>query len=536
MFDKAIVCYELGIHFNPFCCEAYNNLGVIFKDTDNLERAIECYEYALQINPHFSQTLNNLGVVHTMQGKLDEAYTYIKRSLETNPWYAEAFNNLGVLFRDEGKMAEAIFCYDQCIKLNENSRNATQNRLLALNYCNDDNQRVFKAHLDWGTEFEKIHHPFESYDVSKDPDKPLRIAYLSPDFFTHSVSYFIKGILCNHDQNNFTIYCYSNVVKEDNVTLHLKSCVPKWRNIYGIPSSEAAKMIYDDKIDILVELTGHTAGNRLDVVAKKPAPIQITYLGYPNTTGLKRVDYRLTDSVADPVDTQQPFTEELIRLPHCFLSYMVPEDIPAVSPAPVSETNYITFGSFNNLAKITPQVFFLWYKILRQVPNSRIVMKCKPFVSYAVKQRVLNIFARNGIEGSRVELLPLVQNNLEHLNSYNRIDICLDTWPFTGTTTICESLLMGVPVITLRGHCHSHNMAASILQEVSLSEWIANSEEEYLRIAVEMAKKSEYITNLRAKLRDMFLETSICKCEEFTRQLEDTYRELWQQYLYNNKS
>jgi len=325
-------------------------------------------------------------------------------------------------------------------------------------------------------------------------------------------------------------------VKEDNVTQHLQSFVSTWRNIYGKACKEVAELIHNDQIDILIELTGHTAGNRLDVIAMKPAPIQITYLGYPNTTGLKTVDYFLTDSLVDPPDTIQPFTEKLIRLPNFFLTYMAPPTIPDISPLPASKNGFITFGSFNNLAKIAPQVFSAWCSILRAVPNSRLVMKCKPFASLAVKQRILQQFTQNGIDSSRIDLFPLIQSNFEHLKAYELMDVSLDSWPYAGMTTTFESLLMGVPIVTLKGNCHSHNIGVSLLTHIGLPEWIANSEEAYVQLAVSQANNIDILEKRRSTLRDMLLESGICNCGAFTKNLEDKYREIWIKYIKDNKS
>jgi len=534
MLDKAIVCYELGIHFNPLCCEAYNNLGVIFKDRDNLERATECYQSALQINAKFSQTLNNLGVVYTMQGKLDEAYKYVIGALEANPNYAEAYNNLGVFYRDEGKMAEAIYCYEKCLRLNPHSRNAAQNRLLALNYCNTDPHQVFIAHEEWGISFQANYKPYSAFNVELNPVKQLRIGYLSPDFFTHSVSYFIEGILEHHNKNNFLVYCYSNVVKEDLKTQYLRDFSTCWKSVYNKPTEEVAAMIQADKIDILVELTGHTAGNRLDVIAMKPAPIQITYIGYPNTTGLTTVDYRLCDEFTDPLNTSQEFTETLVRLPYCFLTYTPPPNAPPVLGLPALQRNFVTFGSFNNLAKITPQVLNVWATILNSIPNSRLVMKCKPFASQAVQNRILEIFAQKGISSSRIDLLPLMPRNYDHLKAYETMDISLDSWPYSGTTTTCESLYMGVPVISLKGDCHAHNVGLSLLNQVGLTDWIANREEDYVQIAIRESSNLERLQGIRSRLRSNMLESYLCDGTAFTKNLEQTYQKLWEKFVNNH--
>jgi len=528
--DKAIVCYELGIHFNPMCCEAYNNLGVIFKDRDNLERATECYMSALRINPKFSQTLNNLGVVYTVQGKLEEAYKYVKLALDANPVYAEAFNNLGVLCRDEGRMKEAITCYERCLLLSPSSRNAGQNRLLALNYVNENNALTFQSHKDWGEQFLSQYKRFTQWLVDLDPDRCIRVGYISPDYFTHSVSYFIEPLLKYHDQSKFQIVCYSNVLKEDAKTQTLRSYPNVWRTIFGKGTDEVALQIYNDKIDILIELTGHTAGNRLDVIAMKPSPIQITYIGYPNTTGLSTVDYRFTDEFADPPDTTQEYVEQLIRLPRCFLCYQPIPDPPLLSPLPASQRNYVTFGSFNNLAKITHKVIEVWSSILKRVPTSRLIMKCKPFASPSVQNRILTQFQANGIESSRVDLLLLVSKNVDHLAAYSGMDISLDPWPYAGTTTTCESLLMGVPVITLKGNCHAHNVGVSLLSQVGLVDWIATSEQHYIQLAVQHAQDLERLASLRSTLREKMLNSYLCNGQAFAQNYENVLRQLWQNY------
>eukprot|EP00026_Physarum_polycephalum_P002321 Phypoly_transcript_02327.p1 GENE.Phypoly_transcript_02327~~Phypoly_transcript_02327.p1 ORF type:complete len:634 (+),score=66.57 Phypoly_transcript_02327:179-2080(+) len=370
-YDRAVWYYELAVHFNPYCCEAYNNLGVIYRDQDNLDKAILCYQSAIAINPKFSQSLNNIGVVYTVQGKLDEAFAYVRSAIEEDPMYGEAYNNLGVLYRDEGLIDEAIKCYEKCLAINILSRNAGQNRLLAMNYLTtlgiDD---TFKAHKEWGDIFVRQFDQYIEHRNSLDVNRPLRIGYMSPDFFVHSVSYFIETILSNYNRNDFYIICYSNVVKEDAKTHRLKQLPHEWKSITALNTQQAAEVIYSDQIDILVELAGHTSGNRLDVTAMRPAPIQITYLGYPNTCGLSTIDYRITDDVADPPNSRQQYEEELVKLPCGFLCYTPSPEAGNVAPPPVINNGFITFGSFNNLAKINDQVLDLWSAILRAVPNS----------------------------------------------------------------------------------------------------------------------------------------------------------------------
>eukprot|EP01103_Thecamoeba_quadrilineata_P013485 TRINITY_DN3765_c0_g1_i2.p1 TRINITY_DN3765_c0_g1~~TRINITY_DN3765_c0_g1_i2.p1 ORF type:complete len:627 (+),score=73.09 TRINITY_DN3765_c0_g1_i2:157-2037(+) len=430
-FDKAIICYELALHFNPRCCEANNNLGVIYKDRDNLEKALQCYHAAIQINPKFSQTLNNIGVIYTVQGKLDEAFQAVSAAIEVNPDYAEAYNNLGVIFRDEGKISEALQCYEKCLQFNPYSRNAGQNRLLAVNYLVKlDAHNLFAIHEDWGMKFAAQFKPYQSLQIDFSPNRKIRIGYLSPDFFTHSVSYFIEGILKNHNDKDFHITCFSNVIKEDEKTKRFKQYAHSWKNVYGLSAEAAASIIENEKIDILIELTGHTSGNRLDVMAMRPAPIQITYIGYPNTTGLKEINYRITDAFCDPLNTTQKYTEKLVRLPNSFLCYTPLIDAPTITQSPCLTQGFITFGSFNNLGKINDDVIQIWSKILLRLPKSRLIIKCKPFASKTVQMCIWKKFELQGIEQSRVDLLGLIPVCNDHLKTYNLIDISLDTWPY----------------------------------------------------------------------------------------------------------
>ncbi|ELR15334.1 udpn-acetylglucosamine--peptide n-acetylglucosaminyltransferase spindly, putative [Acanthamoeba castellanii str. Neff] len=278
-------------------------------------------------------------------------------------------------------------------------------------------------------------------------------------------------------------------------------------------------MIMADEIDILVDLTGHTAGNRLDVMALKPAPVQVTYIGYPNTTGLPTIDYRFADAVTDPLDSQQRYVEELVRLPHCFLCYTPSPDAGPVAPAPCTKNGYITFGSFNNLAK-------------------RMVIKCKPFACDTIRNNFLRRLQDEGIEPARVDLLALIPLNHDHLQAYSYMDISLDTFPYAGTTTTCEALWMGVPVITLTGDNHAHNVGATILQQVGHEELIARTKESYVQAALRLASDVQRLHAIRRyriaivsiSLREKMQSSYLCNPREFTRNLEDTYSRLWRKH------
>lgn len=534
-FDMAVVFYELAFHFNPLCAEACNNLGVIYKDRENLDKAVECYQRALSIKPSFSQSLNNLGVVYTVQGKMDAAAGMIEKAIIANPTYAEAYNNLGVLYRDVGEISRAIDAYEQCLKIDPDSRNAGQNRLLAMNYINEGHDdKLYEAHRDWGQRFMRLYPQYTSWGNSKDPERPLVVGYVSPDYFTHSVSYFIEAPLSHHDYASYKVIVYSAVVKADAKTLRFREKVLTkggiWRDIYGIDEKKVAQMIREDEVDILVELTGHTANNKLGTMACRPAPVQVTWIGYPNTTGLPTIDYRITDALADPPDTKQKHVEELARLPESFLCYTPSPEAGAVSPAPALSNGFVTFGTFNNLAKITPKVLRVWARILCAVPNSRLVVKCKPFCCDSIRHRFLSALEQLGVEPVRVDLLPLILLNHDHMQAYALMDVSLDTFPYAGTTTTCESLYMGVPCITLGGNVHAHNVGVSLLKKVGLGNLVAKTEDEYVEKAVELASDVEALSSLRMTLRDLMANSPLCDGPNFTLGLEQAYRKMWYQY------
>ncbi|XP_038701976.1 probable UDP-N-acetylglucosamine--peptide N-acetylglucosaminyltransferase SPINDLY [Tripterygium wilfordii] len=534
-FDMAIVFYELAFHFNPHCAEACNNLGVIYKDGDNLDKVVECYQMALSIKPNFSQSLNNLGVVYTVQGKMDIAASMIEKAIMANPTYAEAYNNLGVLYRDAGSIAQAIDAYEKCLKIDPDSRNAGQNRLLAMNYIEEGHDdKLFETHRDWGRQFMRLYPQYTSWDNPKDRERQLVIGYVSPDYFTHSVSYFVEAPLVYHDYALYKVVVYSAVVKADAKTNRFKEKVLKkggiWRDIYGIDEKKVASMVREDKVDILVELTGHTANNKLGMMACRPAPVQVTWIGYPNTTGLPSIDYRITDSLADPPDTKQKHVEELVRLPECFLCYTPSPEAGPVSPTPALSNGFITFGSFNNLAKITPKVLQVWARILCAVPNSRLVVKCKPFCCDSVRQIFLTLLELLGLESLRVDLLPLILLNHDHMQAYSLMDISLDTFPYAGTTTTCESLYMGVPCVTMAGSLHAHNVGVSLLSKVGLGHLIAKNEDEYVQLALQLASDVTALTNLRMSLRELMAKSPVCDGLNFTLGLESTYRDMWRRY------
>lgn len=539
-FDKAVFMYETAIAVAPTCAEAHNNLGVLFRELGNGERAMQCYKASLDVRPTFTQALSNLAVMYTQQGRAQEALGLLQAAIMANSQYAEAHNNLGVLQRDIGDVVAAINSYERCLAIDPDNRNAGQNKLLALNYVHHGEEEVVcEAHAEWGRQFEKLHPRLPPVNRSERQkfigDGPLVVGYVTPDLFTHSVSYFAEAPMSHHNPQRVHHIVYSCCPIGDAKTERIRAAVEAaggtWKDVARLSEADLAEEMRQDGLDVLVELTGHTANNRLGAVARHPAPVQVTWIGYPNSTGLSTVQHRITDAVCDPEDTKQTFTEELIRLPGCFLCYTPSVDAPPVAPLPASENGFITFGSFNALAKETPEVLEVWARILRSVPNSRLVLKNKPFACESVRCQYWRQFEEFGVDRHRVDLVPLVAATGDHLSQYSMLDISLDPWPYAGTTTTTESLYMGVPCLTLAGACHAHNVGKSLLTAIGLQDdWVAHSVEDYIDKAVTLASNVNGLAGLRQGLRERMVKSPLCDAPKFVSELEDVYWELWNRW------
>eukprot|EP00434_Breviolum_minutum_P026397 symbB.v1.2.023338.t1/scaffold2128.1/size88402/16 len=486
----------------------------------------------------------------------DDAIRLTRVAIDSNRQDAEAYNNLALLLRDQCDVDACLENLDICISLEPESRHAGSNRLMSLNYQSErSREEVFEAHRSWGSCVEsnisqacldevsglEYNAKAFSWDGPRGNSGPLRVGYISPDFYSHSVSYFIHSALKYHDPAFVAVTCYSDVAVEDDKTRQFKELVPQWRSICGRGDDEVAKMIFDDGIDILVDLTGHTGNNRLGVFARKPAPVSITWIGYPHTTGLTRMDYRISDQFADPKDAPGLTTEKILYLPECFLCYTPPETAPAVVLKPAQESyGCITFGCFNNLAKVSSLTIRLWSKLLHEagvgVPQSAGKDAggfCSAWNS-GFSSRFDGLAAANGKPPPHVQ--PGAQ--LVVLNPSTRlfavcsmfpclggfIDVALDTAPYAGTTTTCEALYMGVPVVTLKGKgIHAQNVGASLLSAVQLGDLVTETEEDFVKQAASCAKNLPRLAALRAGLRTRMLRSVLCDGPRHVARLERLY-------------
>jgi protein O-GlcNAc transferase len=409
---------------------------------------------------------------------------------------------------------------------------AHSNLLFAMNYHpRMDAGTVKQEAIEWNRQHaEPMRKYVRSHSNTRDPDRRLRIGYVSSDLNAHPVGKFVLPLLAHHDTSQLEIFAYAQVRMEDEVTHRLRACTNSWRNITGLSDIQAADLIHRDEIDILVDLAGHTAGHRLLVFACKPAPVQVSYLGYPATTGLRTMDYRLTDSLADPPGmTETYFTEHLIRLPSTAWCYQAPVDMPIIHALPAARNGYITFGSLNNFTKVNVVHANRWAQILHRVPDSRLLLKAVALNSQSARQRMVQMMSASGIAPDRLELrgsVPIA----EHLAFYNRIDIALDTYPYHGTTTTCEALWMGVPVVTLAGPSHVSRVGVSLLSAVGLSQLIAFDSEQYIQIAVELAGDRNRLFHLQDSLRSGLQQSPLMDVTTFARAVETAYRDMWRRW------
>lgn len=521
-----------AVSLDPAAGEFHFNLGKAFEANGQVAEAIKHYQQAVAIFPNYIDAHINLGRIFHIQKREQEAISHFMHALELTPSDGSIHGHLAGALLRVGRIAEAIDHYQAGLALSADANRPVlnSNYLFAINYSPDfTSEQIFSAHLDYAREIAMPLAQFIPRHVNPPIEgKKIRVGYVSADFKAHSVSYFIEPVFASHDDEHYEIFAYYNRRDKDDVSHMLKSYVHQWCDIIDMSDSELSARIQQDGIDILVDLSGHTANNRLLLFARKPAPIQVTWLGYPNTTGLSTIDYRITDSYADPVDiTDRYYTEQLIRLPESFSCYHPPQGCPKVSRLPALSTGVITFGSFNNLAKVTQNVIEVWSRILQKVKNSRLMLKTDALSEDAVRKKILMAFKDQGIDENQLLLLGSDPSQLEHLQRYSMVDVALDTFPYNGTTTTCEALWMGVPVVTLEGEAHVSRVGVSQMNNLGLPELIAVTEDEYVDVAAQLAAELDLLSQMRMSLRERMSASPLMNSPRFTRYLEAAYRKMW---------
>lgn len=512
----------------------FAKIAVIFDLLGQFIDANEYFQKAIDIDPKNVDIMTSYGIFLSDHNNSGMAIQYLKRILELQPDHVHAHNNLGNVLTDLRYIRAACASYENALKNGPLFKDAHSNLLLTMHYDTIYSaEDVFQKHLQWertqasGIKSTKI----QEFNNDTTSVRKLRVGYLSADFRIHSVSYFLYPILLEHEKGQFDIYCYSNVIRPDDMTKKIESIASiSWRDIQKLDDAEVVSIIKKDKIDILIELSGHTANNRLKVLACKPAPIQVSYLGYPDTTGLSTIDYRLTDKWADPPGvTEYLHSETLIRIPEGFLAYKPPKATPEIAEPPVFSNDYITFGSFNKFTKITESVVAAWAEILKMVPGSKLLIKSKNLNGIA-EERLLQDFQKNGIEKERIERKTWISSLEEHFELYNDIDIALDTFPYNGTTTTFEALWMGKPVVTLTGYTHVTRVGCSILSRIGLDELITYSPQEYIKKCVDLAYDLPKIKDITSTMRKRLFASGVLDSKQFTKNLESCFFDMWESW------
>lgn len=528
-FDEAIVCVERAIALFPNYVHAISNLAWLYKQKQDLPRSIELCQRALQLDPNSVLVLNQLSHSYHLMGDIDSSLAAAARAIQLDPRFVPAWVNLASTQLDGGDAKASALSTRNALSLQPDFTAAHSNLLLALNYDPDvDRQTLFDEHR----RFEVMQVAAQGIQrielqVDRNPERKLRIGYVSPDFRRHAVASFIEPVFRTFDRTNFETICYSDVRYPDAITQRLRGYASGWVETVDLSPPELAGRIAADRIDILVDLAGHTADGRLLAFAQKPAPVQVSYLGYLTTTGLQSMDYRITDSIADPSgDSDSFYTEKLIRL-GCFFCYQPPEDAAAVGPLPMESAGRITFGSLNNPAKFNEKVLDLWARLLAEVGDAKLLLNSN--APGAAERRLIDLLGARGVAPDRIEFVYR-QTGPEYFQTYNRIDIALDPFPFSGHTTSCDALWMGVPVVTMAGDRYASRTCASTLTHLGLENLVVADSDGYIKAAAGLAGDRKALADLRASLRQRMLESPLCNDRESTGNLEREYRRIWQEF------
>ena len=526
--DEAVACYRRALELKPDFAEAHYNLGNAMTAQGKLDEAIACCRRALELKPDFAEAHSNLGNALTEQGKLDEAIACCRRALELKPDFAEAHSNLGNALKNQGKPDEAIACYRRAMELRPDYVQAHDNLLFALHYCAGVTPAALaEAHAEYDRRHAApLRGAFVQWENVRDRRDRLRLGFVSPNLGRHPVGYFLVRVLENLSREQHETICYSDRIVKDDLTHRLQAAATQWRDVIGMNDQRLAEQIRADRIDILFDLAGHTAHNRLLVFARKPAPIQATWAGYVGATGLKAMDCLLADRYEVPPGAERHDQERVLRMPDGYVCYDPPAYAPPVAPLPALDRGHATFGCFNNPAKITPQAVAVWAKILRRLPGARLVFKYRGWNDRGVARRFAEMFVVQAIDPGRLEFLG-VSPHAELLAEYNRIDLALDPFPYNGGLTTCEALWMGVPVVTCPGETFASRHSLSHLSNVGLTETIAHDLDEYVELAVSLAGDLPRLAVLRAGLRARMAASPLCDGKRFAANFAAMLRDLW---------
>ncbi|MBT5107880.1 MAG: tetratricopeptide repeat protein [Rhodospirillaceae bacterium] len=522
-FPGAIASYRAALDLNPDYGDATGNLGVALHLSGRSAEAIDCFQAALKAQPDDARCWTLYGAALALQGQLGAAETAHRRALTLAPVMADAHNNLAIVLKDQGRLDEARESYGRVLSLSPEDAGAHSNLLMCLCYdAGIDAVEMVAAHREWSNRHAP-ETPVVTFPNSPDPDKILRVGYVSPDFREHSVASFLDTVFAHHDARRVRGFFYSDAAAPDAMTEKLRLHASVWRDVASLNDAKLRDLIIQDEVDVLVDLAGHTANNRLPVFARRAAPIQISWLGYGATTGIPAMDYVLSDEWVDPVgESEDWFTEQILRLPSGFMCYAPPD-----APLPQADGGRTpTFGSFNNLSKVNDAVLTLWADILRAAPNARLLLKARQLGDAETIARVRARFQTLGVDSDRLVLHGRLASSKEHLALYGRVDVALDPFPYNGATTTCEALWMGVPVVSLVGDRHVGRFGAGFLNRAGFPEWAVTTRAAYAEMAVRLLAQRPTRSAVRARVA----QSPLVDGASFAIALETAYRNVWRRW------
>jgi predicted O-linked N-acetylglucosamine transferase (SPINDLY family) len=510
----------------------YAGLAECYLENARFSEAADALHTAIARRPNDATYHNALGEVLRKAGLVDAATRAYERALELDPKLAAAHNNLALALATLGEYDDALPMLRRAVELDPAKAEFHANLLMALNYVDGQDPRsTFEEHARWGRlQAPPAMTPLHARCAGDDPERRLRVGIVSPDLRDHPVAAFLEPLLASLDRSRFGVVAFSDTRRADDVTPRLRALCEGWHDTVGVTDDVVAAQVVAEKLDVLIDLAGHTADNRLTLFARRAAPVQVTYLGYPNTTGVESIGYRITDAIADPPgESDALHTEKLLRLPRCFLCYRPPDAAPEVTPSPCAANpgGGITFGALNNPAKVSPGALRAWAEVLRALPDARLLLKGPGLQEEAADRRARERLAAHGLPLDRVELVGQVASRAEFLGTFGRVDVALDTFPYNGTTTTCEALWMGVPVLTYAGRVHAARVSASLLTAAGLPELVAASPESYVKLACDLAGDRARLAELRATMRDRLRASPLMDAASHARAVEAALREAW---------
>ena len=530
-FSEGLHSVEKAISILPNYADALSNRGAALFELGRFDEALQSCDEAISVQPDHAKAFSNRGNALKELKRFDEALLSYEKAILIKPDFADAFNNRGNAYKDLLRFRDALKDYESAITYKPDFFEAQSNRLFAMSYIDDLSSATWLEEAKkFGTEVARsVQEKYSDWNLDKTSAK-VRIGFVSGDFKSHSVGFFLENVISNLDKNRVELIAYANNSYEDQLTFRFKIAFCSFKSIAGLDDEEAARLIHSDGVQILIDLSGHTALNRLPVFAYKPAPVQVSWLGYCGTTGLSEIDYILGDSYVTPPSEESHFSEKIKRLPENYICMTQPDVGVEVQDLPALKNGYITFGSFNNFSKVNESVIRLWAKILLTVERSCLFLKAGQLADPKVITDTVSIFQSLGISSERLSFEGH-KNRFEHFDAYNKVDIGLDTFPYNGVTTTAEALWMGVPVIAKKGSRFVAHNGETICHNTGLSDWIAQDENEYYEKAVRFSSDLRYLASLRAGLRNQVLASPLFNAERFAGNFEKAMFELWDDYI-----